>query len=96
MPKPALSVLSRDLAKLFSAPKSKRKADPDYGRFRRLVAKHGLDYRIPGDGFIEIKPCAVLPRGLTTAHYDWSETLGRIEHCIASPSVVDEHGGYSE
>lgn len=96
MPKPTLHPISRALGKLFSAPKAKRKADPDYGRFRRLAAKHGFKYGISSDGHIEIKACEALPRGLTTAHYDWSETLGRIQHCISNPSAVDEHGGYRE
>lgn len=96
MTKSTLHPISRALGKLFSVPKAKRKADPDYGRFRRLAKKHGLKYDISSDGHIEIKPCEVLPRGLTTAHYDWAETLGRTQYCISNPSAVDEHGGYRE
>lgn len=96
MSRSPLPAISKALNKIFSAPKQKKKADPDYGRFRRLAAKHGFDYSITGDGYIQIKPCAVLPRGLVTAHYDWTETLGRIEYCIDNPSVVDEHGSYRE
>lgn len=91
-----LPVLSRALSKIFSPAKPRRVACPDYGRFRRLAAKHGLVYELSGDGHIDIRVCRALPRGLSTAHYDWSETLERVEHCIANPELVDANGSYRE
>ena len=87
--------LSRALANIFAPAKKRNPANPSYRRFRRLAAKHNLSYDIC-DGYIDIKSCAVFPRGLSTAHYDWDETLARIEHCIAHPESVDNSGSYSE
>lgn len=92
----ALPALSRAFGKLFSPPKPKRVTCPDYGRFRRLAAKHGLAYELSGDGHIDIRPCPALPRGLATPHYDWRETRERVEHCIENPELVDADGSYRE
>lgn len=92
----ALPILSKALGKVFAPKKPRAKSDPDYGRFRALAKKHALKYRVDRDGFIEIEACSALPRGLTTAHYGWGETLMRVEHCISTPSAVDADGSYSE
>ncbi len=91
-----LPILSKALGKIFKPKKSRPKADRDYTRFRALAKKHAFKYQVTRDGYIEIEACSALPRGLTTAHYDWGETLSRVEHCISTPSAVDAHGGYSE
>jgi hypothetical protein len=63
--------------------------DPDYGRFRRMAAKHQLQYQLTGDGDIEIKACAALPHGITLLHADWTAMLARLKHCIATPEQVE-------
>ena len=40
---------------LFKPVKAKRKADPDYGKFRRLCKKHGLTYEVADDGYVDIE-----------------------------------------
>ena len=65
-------------------------------QFKALAARQGFTFKVERDGYIECSPCAALPKGLTTAHYDWTETLSRIEACIESPEIVDEDGSYSE
>lgn len=85
-------------------PKSSRpdkpvsKADPHYLKFRRLAKERGWTYRIYKEcdsHYLEIKPTPEWPEGLDTMHYCWSETMGRVEHCLEHPEdVVD--GSYSE
>lgn len=80
----------------FLGAKPQRRANPDYGRFRRFALKHRLAYKIASDGFIEVQPGPAFPRGLTTPHYAWGETLERLEHCLANPDAIDAEGHYSE
>ena len=93
------------MSRLF-APARKRVADPDYLRFRHLAKAHGLQYRLSLDHYLEVEACPALPRlhrdqralprGLKTAHIDWSESAARIQHCIQTPEDVDQDGYYVE
>jgi len=90
--------LQRTLNQMFRA---KPKRQPDLHaktrrQFKALAARQGFTFEVCRDGYIECSPCAALPKGLATAHYDWTETLSRIEACIENPEFVDEDGYYSE
>jgi hypothetical protein len=90
--------LQRELNRMFRAKPARQ---PDLHakarrQFKAVAARHGFTFKVERDGYIECSPCAALPKGLTTAHYDWTETLDRIEACIASPEFVDDKGYYSE
>ena len=87
--------MSQTMSRLF-APARKRVADPDYLRFRHLANAHGLQYRLSLDHYLEVEACPALPRGLKTAHIDWSESAARIQHCIQTPEDVDQDGYYVE
>lgn len=78
------------------APKRRAKADPAYTAFRHLARQHGLTYRVTRDGYIEVDPTALWPRGLMTAHYDWTETETRVRYALARPGAVDADGYYTE
>ncbi len=91
-----MKLLGKLLTRAFSPAKKRSAPDPHYKAFRKLVGRHKLDYRVTGDGYIEIKPCAALPLGLKTVHHDWQETQNRIELCIATPDAVDSDGYYAE
>ena len=91
-----MKLLGKLLTRAFSPAKKRSAPDPHYKAFRTLVRRHKLDYRVTGDGYIEVQPCAVLPRGLKTVHHDWQETQNRIELCIATPGAVDSDGYYAE
>jgi hypothetical protein len=55
----------------------------------KLVWDCGVrDYVIP--------PCKPFPKGFSTMHHDWAETLGRVMHCWENPDALDEDGHYSE
>jgi hypothetical protein len=70
-----------------------------YRSFRKLATEHGFKYEIERDGtigWLEIDKFPATGARFTTMHYDWEETLRRVEHCIANPGDLDEDGGYSE
>ena len=87
--------MSRTMTRLFT-PARRRVANPDYLRFRRLVKAHGLKYQVTRDNYLEVEACPALPRGLKTAHLDWSESASRVELCIRVPESVDQDGYYAE
>ncbi len=91
-----MKLLGKLLTRAFSPSRKRSSPDPHYRGFRKLVSRHKLDYRVIGDGYIEVRPCAALPRGLKTIHHDWQETQTRIEHCITTPDAVDSDGYYAE
>lgn len=69
-----------------------------YARFRKFVRLHNLQYSIYDEGgckYINILPTSFWPDGLETMHYDFDQTLGRLELCFEDPSLVDD-GYYSE
>ena len=67
----------------FLRPKSKRKADPDYGEFRRLIKKNGTAYSIDSsEEWIYVKPFGQFEKGLNFPHYNWCESLRRLEGAI--------------
>ena len=51
----AVFFLDDVLGKLFKPVKAKRKADPNYGRFRRLCKKHSLTYEVADDGYVDVE-----------------------------------------
>ena len=56
-----MKLLGKLLTRAFSPAKKRSAPDPQYKAFRKLVGRHKLDYRVTGDGYIEIKPCAAPP-----------------------------------
>jgi hypothetical protein len=80
MTKPEFS-LDELLGNLFRPPrKPKSKADPDYGKFRRLCKKHGLTYTVADDGYVDVDA----PDGarFTVGTGYWDERLGRLEEIL--------------
>lgn len=70
---------------------------PARAAFLKLKRTLGCTSRVDRDGYIELGPCPQFPKGFTTYHYGWIETLDRIERCIADPSIMEEDGaGYTE
>jgi hypothetical protein len=76
------SFLDDILGNLFRPPrKPKRKADPDYGKFRRLCKKHGLTYTVADDGYVDIDA----PDGASfSIGENWDQRLIRLEMIIAT------------
>ena len=56
-----MKLLGKLLTRAFSPAKKRSAPEPHYKAFRKLVGRHKLDYRVTGDGYIEIKPCAAPP-----------------------------------
>lgn len=79
-----MTTLENLLGPIF-AHKPRPKSDPSYGRFRRLVKKHGSTYEIADDGYVEIAPFGQHQKGLKIPHHDWVETFSRLE------AVLDGH-----
>ena len=72
--------------------------DPAKQELRRLEREYGFKGKIEYDGGFKdyvVKPCAVFPDGLSTFHYNWDETLCRVETCLEDPSLIED-GYYSE
>ena len=67
------------LGELFKKPKPKRKADPDYGEFRRLCKKNDLTYTVSDDGYVDIEA----PDGTRFAIGDnWAGRVNRLESIL--------------
>jgi len=76
------ATLSNMLGRLFT-PTATRKPDPYYRAFRKRMKANGHQYRIAGDGYVEVRD---MDGDWITAfpHYgDWSETLERYIEEIA-------------
>jgi hypothetical protein len=76
----------------------RRATDRSYAKFRSFARDHGLQYSVYPEGglkYITIEPTPFWPQGLETLHYDFDTTLGRLEHCLETPSAVED-GYYSE
>lgn len=68
-----------------------------YNAFRKLARKEGFSYKVDRvDGFIDIEPFGGFPKGISTAHYNWPETLERVEYVLKNPETLDADGCYSE
>lgn len=69
-----------------------------YSKFRKFAREHGLQYSIYPEGncnYINVQPTPFWPDGLETMHYDFDQTLARLEACFEDPSLVED-GYYSE
>jgi hypothetical protein len=69
-----------------------------YSKFRKFVRENGLQYSIypeAGNQYIAIQPTPFWPDGLEFLHYDFGETMARLETCFENPSLVED-GYYSE
>jgi hypothetical protein len=94
----SLTKLSVELGKWFSKPKPKyeRLDRREYDQFRRLVKKLGTTYTVVEDGFVEIAPFENFPEGISTAHYNWTETLQRLENALEHPDLLKPGGYWTE
>lgn len=77
------SILLRSILGNALRSKPRRKADPDYGKFRRLAAKHAITYRLTRDGWIDVIRDGNV---ITYPHYNWGETLDRLERVLRGES----------
>lgn len=85
------------------SPKRTKAASPRaLNHFRALKRIHGFTSEIErerdgsGIAWISLSAFGPFPEGWSTMHYDWDETVRRLEACLADPSLVDEIGGYAE
>ena len=73
--------LDEVLGRLFKPTKEKRKADPDYGRFRRLCKKHALTYEVADDGYVDVE----CPDGNRfSIGQGWDQRARRLEEILAT------------
>ena len=73
------------------ARKPKAVIDPYRKELTALEKKLGFKGKIERDGGYTdyvIPPCKQFPEGLSTCHYDWAETLNRIEAAIEDPDLI--------
>ena len=79
----------------FLMPKKKRKADPDYGKFRRLIKKNATTYSIDQCDvvpWLDIEPFGKFEKGLHYPHYNWGESLDRLEQALDGSWLPDQDG----
>lgn len=79
----------------FLRPKLKRKVDPDYGRFRRVIKKNATTYLIDQHDVVPwlyIEPFGKFEKGLNFPHYDWRESLERLEQALDGSWLPDDDG----
>ena len=73
--------LDEVLGRLFKPVRAKRKADPDYGKFRRLCKKHALTYKIADDGYVDVE----CPDGNRfSIGENWDQRVSRLEEILAT------------
>jgi hypothetical protein len=89
-----------DEAKKAKQPKDwiQRRNHAAYLDFRKFARKHDLQYSIYpecGLNYITISPTKLWPDGLETLHYNFEETMQRLQACIENPALVED-GYYSE
>lgn len=80
------------------ARKPKKTSDPHLTQLKALECRFGFKGKIERDGDWKdyiVPPCETFPNGFETVHYDWAETLRRVEICLEDPELIDE-GRYSE
>lgn len=81
--------------------KPKATIDPDRKRLKQVEKENGFKGRLAmniGVKDYEVEPCALFPHGFSTMHHDWSETLGRVLHCMdpeVYASLADNDYHYS-
>lgn len=95
-----LKATQKTLKRLAAAKKTRKRkpVDPDLRDLRKLLKKHGLKGRVVRDGDwtdYVIEPTEEFPKGIKTIHYDWRETLDRIEEALEHPDHLDEGGWLS-
>jgi hypothetical protein len=66
-----------------------------YVKFRKTVRKLQTSYIIAPDGYLDIEPFDGFPKGISTFHFNWPETLERVEYALAHPESLDD-GQYTE
>lgn len=72
-------------------PAASAKADPNRLSLAKLERKFGFKGKIEIDsGFKDyvVPPCAAFPRGFSTLHHGWDETLSRVEYCL-DPAIYE-------
>lgn len=72
-----------------------RPVDPRRKELLKLEQRLGVKGRIENDGFYKdyvIPPFDGFPNGIQTVHYDWHETLDRIEEALENPDHLDDSG----
>ena len=78
-----LKFLDESLGQLFRPIKKKRKADPDYGRFRQFCKKHRITYEVSTDGYVDV--CGSNKESASFGFcesVDWGYTLMRLKTLI--------------
>jgi putative metallohydrolase (TIGR04338 family) len=66
---------------------------------RKLAREFEFTFKIVRDGglaYFETDTFPVTGLPFSTMHYDWFETLNRVEKCIEDPLLIDGDGGYVE
>ena len=95
-----LDFLDKILGPLIAPPKRKRKVRDDakyYAKFRRITKKLGTTYTVDNyDGCIYIEPFEGYPDGINTNHYNWMETLQRLQKALERPRDLDPGGWWIE
>lgn len=74
-------------------PEPKTQTDPYLRELRALEKKHGFKGKVEREsGYTDymIPACEQFPEGLGTCHYDWAETLSRIEAAIEEPELIED------
>jgi hypothetical protein len=87
-----------DIPAIARKPKAVSRVDPARKLLRALEKKLGVVGRLDrsaGYADYSIPPFEGFPDGITTCHYDWSETLDRIEEAIEYPENLDDCGWLS-
>lgn len=83
------------------ARKPKATIDPYRKRLMQVEKENGFKGRLVmniGVKDYEVPPCDTFPHGFSTMHHDWSETLGRVLHCMdpeVYASLADNDYHYS-
>jgi hypothetical protein len=64
---------------MFKPTNEKRKADPSYGRFRRLCKKHALTYKVADDGYVDVE---CLDGTRFSIGQGWDQRVSRLEEIL--------------
>jgi len=70
--------------------------NPDYNKFRSLIKKNQTSYKITSDEYIEVSPFSHFDKGLNFPHYNWGESLSRLEGALDESWHVDDDGYVGE
>ena len=84
------------LGRLLMPKKKRKKADSDYGKFRRLIKKNATTYTIDPHSdvvpWIYIEPFGRFEKGLNYPHYEWRESLNRFEQALDGSWLPESDG----